>query len=85
MESDLKGPCNLGNPVEVTMLELADHVNRVLGNEAGVVHKPLPKHDPTRRQPDITRARRELGWSPLTSFDVGFARTAAWFAEALKA
>ena len=83
MESDLQGPCNLGNPVEVTMLELAEHVNRVLDNGAGVVHLPLPKHDPTRRQPDISRARGELGWTPLTSFEEGFARTAAWFAKEL--
>jgi len=83
MESDLRGPCNIGNPVEMTMLELAEHVNATLGNPAGVVHKPLPKHDPTRRQPDITRARTELDWSPRTTFEDGFARTAEWFAQVL--
>jgi len=83
MESDLDGPCNIGNPTEMTMLELADHVNRALDNPAGIVHKPLPKHDPTRRRPDITRAQAELGWNPTIDFEAGFAKTAAWFRNIL--
>jgi len=84
MESDLRGPCNIGNPVEISMLELAEHTNRALDNPSGVVHFPLPIHDPTRRQPDISRARTELGWEPATPFSVGFERTAEWFTVELK-
>jgi dTDP-glucose 4,6-dehydratase len=79
MESDVHGPCNLGNPIEMSMLELAEIVNRTLGNPAGIVHEPLPKHDPTRRRPDITRATTELGWKPEVDFETGFAQTAEWF------
>jgi dTDP-glucose 4,6-dehydratase len=85
MESDVQGPCNLGNPTEMTMLELAGHVNRTLDNPSGVIHKPLPTHDPTRRRPDITRARTELGWSPQVDFESGFRTTAAWFRDTLNA
>ncbi len=83
MESDVRGPCNIGNPAEMTMLELASHVNEVLDNPAGVVRKPLPKHDPTRRRPDITRASTELNWSPKVDFPTGFAKTAEWFRSIL--
>ncbi|MCB9778053.1 MAG: SDR family oxidoreductase [Alphaproteobacteria bacterium] len=81
MESDLTEPCNLGNPHEMTMLDLADHINRFTDNPAGVVHRPLPKDDPTRRQPDISRARAELGWEPQVSFADGVERTVAWFRD----
>lgn len=79
MESELTEPCNLGNPVERTMLELAEIVNRVTGNQGGIVFRPLPTDDPTRRRPDISRARAELGWEPQVSFDEGLARTIAYF------
>ncbi len=79
MESDLTEPCNLGNPHELTMLQLAEYINAALGNTAGVVYRPLPKDDPTRRRPDITRARERLGWSPVVPFDQGVAETVAWF------
>jgi dTDP-glucose 4,6-dehydratase len=79
MESDLTEPCNMGNPHELTMLQLAEHINRVTGNTAGIIHKPLPKDDPTRRRPDITRAHETLGWSPKVSFDQGIATTVDWF------
>ena len=80
MESDLDEPCNLGNPHEVTMLQLADHINAVTGNPGGRVHRPLPKDDPTRRRPDIQRAQAHLGWSPQVPFDEGMRRTVEWFA-----
>ncbi len=79
MESDLDQPCNVGNPHELTMLELAQHINRVTGNAAGLVHKPLPKDDPTRRRPDISRANARLGWSPQVDFADGIAATIDWF------
>lgn len=83
MESDLTEPCNLGNPVERNMLELAEYINKYTDNAAGVVHKPLPKDDPTRRRPNIDRAKAELGWSPQVDFEDGIARTIAYFKTVL--
>jgi len=81
MESDLCEPCNLGNPSEQTILELAERVNRIIGNTAGVELRPLPTDDPTRRRPDIGRALSELGWAPKTSFEQGLAETIDWFSS----
>ena len=77
-------PCNLGNPVEQTIFELAERVNRIVGNSAGIEHKPLPVDDPTRRRPDITRAQTALGWAPKISFEQGLGATIEWFAEQAK-
>jgi dTDP-glucose 4,6-dehydratase len=82
MESDLVEPCNIGNPHELTMLQLAEVINRETRNPSGIVHKPLPKDDPMRRRPDITRASQRLGWEPEVSFDEGMARTIAYFRQA---
>jgi nucleoside-diphosphate-sugar epimerase len=79
MESDFTDPCNLGNPNERDMLELAEQINKFTGNTAGIIHKPLPKDDPTRRKPDITRARTVLGWEPTVDFEEGIAKTIEWF------
>jgi len=81
MESELGEPCNLGNPVERTMLELAAHINRVTDNPAGLVHRPLPTDDPTRRRPDISRAIEHFGWTPKVAFEDGLSRTIDWFRE----
>ena len=79
IESEETRPCNLGNPVEQSIAALAVRVNQIVGNPAGIVEKPLPEDDPTRRRPDITRARESLGWMPKVSFDEGLAETIAWF------
>ena len=81
MESALVEPCNLGNPHELTMLQLAEYINQSLDNPAGIVFKPLPKDDPTRRRPDITRAKTVLGWEPVVPFEEGVRRTVAYFQE----
>jgi nucleoside-diphosphate-sugar epimerase len=81
MESDLRDPCNVGNPHELTMLELAEEINRRTGNTAGIIFRPLPKDDPTRRRPDIGRAQRELGWQPAIPFSEGIQKTIDWFAR----
>ncbi len=81
MESGLHEPCNMGNPHELTMLELAEVINGLTGNAAGVVHRPLPKDDPTRRKPDISRAAAELGWAPTVPFAQGIADTVDWFRD----
>lgn len=83
MESDLRVPCNIGNPNERNMLELAQHINTFTGNAAGIVHKPLPPDDPKRRRPDITQARQALGWEPQISFEDGLERTVGFFRKVL--
>jgi dTDP-glucose 4,6-dehydratase len=79
LQSDVLGPVNVGNPDEITILEFAKVINRLVGNEAGIVHKPLPVDDPRVRQPDITRARAALGWEPKVSMEQGLARTIDYF------
>ena len=77
----LPGAVNLGNPEE---LEVADLVRRVLamtGSASAVVRRPLPVDDPRRRRPDISLARRLLGWSPRVELEDGLRATIAWFSE----
>jgi UDP-glucuronate decarboxylase len=76
---DFVGPVNLGNPGEFTILELAKMVIELTGSKSKIVHRPLPQDDPVRRQPDITLARRELGWEPKVPLREGLAKTIEWF------
>ena len=64
MESDITGPVNLGNPSERTILDFAKLIIEITGTNSKIVHKPLPSDDPVKRRPDITRAQKELGWTP---------------------
>ncbi len=73
------GPMNLGNPGEFTILELAEKVIAMTGSRSKIVFKPLPFDDPTQRQPDITLARKELGWSPQVPLDEGLKKTITYF------
>ena len=68
-------PVNIGNPIEKTLLELAETVIRVTGSESEVVFEALPVDDPQVRQPDITRARQLLGWEPTVELEEGLRRT----------
>jgi dTDP-glucose 4,6-dehydratase len=79
LRSDLPGPVNIGNPHEVSMLHLAETVRRLVGADSEIVFIPRPTDDPTVRQPDITLARRELGWEPQVPFEDGLARTIDYF------
>ena len=81
MESsdDVTGPINLGNPGEFTMLQLAEAVIAKTGSTGGIIHRPLPQDDPTRRRPDITLAEEKLGWQPVTDLDSGLDQTIAYF------
>lgn len=72
-------PVNLGNPSEITVREFAQAVKRASGATSDVVFEPLPKDDPTRRRPDIARAKALLDWAPTTTLDVGLARTLEYF------
>lgn len=85
MESSdaITGPINLGNPGEFTMLELADAVIAKTGSSAGMIRKPLPSDDPTRRRPDITKARDVLGWEPTIPLEKGLDATIDYFASLL--
>ncbi len=76
---DFTGPVNLGNPVEFTMLELADMVINLTGSRSKIVHKPLPKDDPVKRKPLITLANRELGWEPKVMLREGLKKTVSYF------
>ena len=80
---ELAGPVNLGNPVESTILELAETINRLVKTTSKIVHKPLPQDDPTRRCPDISLARDSLGWAPKTALEDGLKRTIDYFRSSL--
>lgn len=76
---DFTGPVNLGNPVEMTMLELATLVLDLTGSASPLTHRPLPQDDPRQRQPDITLARNTLGWEPKVALRDGLLRTIEYF------
>jgi len=78
------GPVNLGNPNEMTIKALAERVISLTGSRSKIVHKPLPTDDPTRRQPDISVAKKELGWEPKVDLDTGLKKTIADFDERLR-
>jgi dTDP-glucose 4,6-dehydratase len=79
--SDEHQPVNIGNPVEVTILEFAEMINKIVGNLAGVLYRPGQRGegDPQRRQPDITRARQVLNWEPVVPTAEGISRTIPYF------
>jgi dTDP-glucose 4,6-dehydratase len=81
LHSDLEGPVNLGSPQESTVLDLARMIKHLTGSGSEIVFVPRPLDDPNVRRPDITMARRELGWQPRTSLEAGLARTIVWFRE----
>ena len=78
-------PVNIGNPGEFTILECAEAVLRVVGSESTLVFKELPVDDPTRRRPDITKARTLLGWEPKVSLEEGLRRSLDYFKSQLQA
>jgi UDP-glucuronate decarboxylase len=78
------GPVNLGNPVELTMKELAKLVLDLTGSKSKLVYQKLPKDDPTRRKPDISLAEKELGWKPLVDVKAGLTKTIEDFDRRLK-
>ena len=84
MEADVEGPINIGNPIERTMLDLAEIVLRLTGSRSRIVRRPLPADDPQRRKPDISLARAELGWQPRVGLEDGLERTARYFRELLQ-
>ena len=80
---DITGPVNLGNPHEIPVRELAERIVRITGSRSTISYRPLPQDDPTQRCPDITLARKLLGWEPAVALDDGLQRTVAYFASLL--
>ena len=85
MEGEATGPINLGNPVENTILELAEKVLKLTKSSSKLVKKPLPQDDPKQRQPNISLAKEKLGWQPTVPLDEGLARTIHYFRQQLAA
>jgi nucleoside-diphosphate-sugar epimerase len=83
LDSDEHGPINIGNPVEFTMLELADIVLQLTKSKSKVVYQPLPSDDPLQRCPDISKARNRLNWEPAVELREGLQRTIEWFQKTL--
>jgi len=81
--SDVNEPVNIGNPAEMTILDFASRIVRLTGSKSDVVFERLPVDDPKVRQPDISRARTQLGWEPRVSLDEGLARTIEYFRTTL--
>jgi len=80
---DFTGPVNIGNPNEFTMLELAEKVIKLTGTKSKIIYMPLPSDDPTQRQPNISLAKKELGWEPKVMLEEGLIKTIDYFRSIL--
>jgi UDP-glucuronate decarboxylase len=78
------GPINIGNPIEFSMLQLANMVIDLTGSRSKIVHRPLPTDDPRQRQPDITKAKELLNWRPITDLNAGLIKTIEYFDNLLE-
>ena len=83
--SDYHMPVNCGNPVEITIMQFAEEILKLTGSKSTIVYKPLPPDDPKQRKPDITLARKLLGWEPKVGREEGLKRTLAFFQAKVKA
>jgi UDP-glucuronate decarboxylase len=81
---DFAGPVNFGNPVEFTMLELAEQIRGLTNSKSEIKYEPLPEDDPKQRQPDITLAKDKLGWEPRVPLQEGLEKTIDYFSDLLK-
>src|SRR6478672_8098681 len=77
-------PVNIGNPVEFTILECAKVVLKVTGSNSPIAYKPLPQDDPKQRRPDISKAKRLLGWEPKIDLEAGLKLSMAYFTQAIQ-
>jgi UDP-glucuronate decarboxylase len=84
LEAPIPSAVNLGNPAELNITELVEKVLALTGSRSTVVRRPLPADDPRRRKPDITLARRLLGWSPRVPLEVGLKAAITWFEEEIR-
>jgi UDP-glucuronate decarboxylase len=76
---DITGPINIGNPNEFTVRELAEKVIELTGSSSKIIQEPLPQDDPKQRQPDITKAKRDLSWEPTVQLEQGLTKTIDYF------
>lgn len=84
MQKDVKGEVvNLGNPVEMTVLGFAEKIKAITGSRSEIVFRPLPENDPLQRRPDISKAKRLLGWEPEVELDEGLTLAIEWFKKNL--
>ncbi len=83
-DDSVTGPVNLGNPGEFTIRELAEKIVDMTGSGSKLVFKPLPSDDPKQRQPDITLAKKTLGWEPKIRLEEGLVKTITWFDDLIK-
>jgi len=81
---DFTGPVNLGNPIEISILELAEKIIRMTGSKSKITFKPLPADDPKQRQPLIDLAKEKLGWTPEVVLEEGLKKTIAYFEDVVK-
>ena len=81
MQSDERFPVNLGNPLELTIREFAERIRRLTGSGSEIVYQPLPEDDPKQRRPDISKAKRVLGWEPRVGLEEGLRQTVEYFRE----
>jgi dTDP-glucose 4,6-dehydratase len=79
MYSKLNDPVNLGNPKELKIIDFANLMIRSIGSKSRITYKPLPKDDPKQRRPDITKAKKELGWEPIVGLEEGLKKTIEHF------
>ena len=84
MMSDESEPVNIGNPNEMTVLQLAERILKKTDNKSKIIFKPLPVDDPKQRRPDISKAKKILKWEPIVSLEEGLDRTIEYFKEKLK-
>ena len=84
-QSDFHEPVNIGNPIEMTIKQFAEHILRITGSEHGIDYRPLPVDDPKVRQPDISRANKVLNWQPKVDFEIGIRETLEYFRSRLTA
>jgi UDP-glucuronate decarboxylase len=84
-QTETIGPVNIGNPTELTIKQLAELVISMTGSKSKLIQEPLPKDDPVRRKPDISRAEKHLGWQPKVELREGLAKTIAYFQDLLAA
>lgn len=85
MKSGHHDPVNIGNPIEISLLEMAEKILQVTGSKSKIVFKPLPEDDPKVRQPDITLARSLLGWEPWVNLEEGLRATLDYFRTSINA
>lgn len=81
MQSSEREPVNIGNPTEMTILEFAEYITKLVGSSSVIEFQPLPEDDPKKRQPDISKAKRILDWEPKVSLEDGLRRTAEYYVK----